>query len=355
MLAQRFFSKKASLLATSLFFVIILSCYLIWKLTSPSWKNLTSQVIITPSQVGEPLNFFSQEISYHNTNHLAIIALWTDYGNISGSVEGLAFSPNSKLLATGTGDSLVRLWEIEGAQVTTILPHASGSPTIAFQSNDNIIASESQEIIQIWDISNKNILFQLNSPGGVRNLAFNPSDSLLASGSLGDTVHLWKVENGSLLFKLKGHSIAFSPDGTTLATGDESGIIYFWEVSSGKLINSFAIHEDGVDALAFSSDGTILASGSQDGNINLLDTNSGQLLHTLRGHTDWVNDIAFSRDDTLLISVANDLRFWRISNGNLVKKFDIGFARSIAVSPNGKLIAAGSEGGDRIYLLGILP
>jgi len=63
----------------------------------------------------------------------------------------------------------------------------------------------------------------------------NLDGQILASGSVDDTVRLWRVSDGFLLFTLQGHSgpvggVAFSPDGRILASASSDGTIRLWGI-----------------------------------------------------------------------------------------------------------------------------
>jgi hypothetical protein len=84
------------------------------------------------------------------------------------------------------------------------------------------------------------------------------------------TIKLWEVATGSLVRTLSGHtdwvrSVAFSPDGRLLASGSgDNRTIKLWEVASGSLVRTLSGHTNWVNSVAFSPDGRLLASGSGD-------------------------------------------------------------------------------------------
>ena len=139
-------------------------------------------------------------------------------------------------------------------------------------------------------------------------------------------------------------------------------------------------HKNFVTSVAYSPSGDLLASGSWDGTVKLSEPGSGRLLQTLKGHSHWVNSIAFSPDARTLASGSVDqtIILWNMaqidrarspsargasmsSDGRMVAAWDsdgglafwnpaTGARRSAgrvgvcgALSPNGKLFAAGAE------------
>jgi WD40 repeat protein len=79
------------------------------------------------------------------------------------------------------------------------------------------------------------ILPETGHAESVLSLAFSPDGSLLASGSVDNTVKLWRVSDWSELGTLIGHtsyvfSLAFSPDGHLLASGSNDGTVRLWGI-----------------------------------------------------------------------------------------------------------------------------
>ena len=270
----------------------------------------------------------------------------------------------------------------------TLTGHTHAVWSVAFSLDGQMIASGSLDgTIRLWQQALDYEPYVLNGhEGGVCAVAFAPLSSLrqvFASGSQDQTVRLWAVTHhaspveesagpslvGAVdhLKTLRGHAswircIAFSPDGSLLASGSSDGIVIVWEVETGDRLQTFQAHSSLVLAVAFSPNEPVLVSSGGDGIIKLWDLSavSGQrsavsshsklsslsaqsatqhstlntqhlpiiplsnlppLLHSLHGHQNWVRFLSFSPDGTLLASCSQD---------GTVKLWDMGLCSTVA-------------------------
>jgi tetratricopeptide (TPR) repeat protein len=239
-----------------------------------------------------------------------------------GEIWGLAFSPDGRLLAAGSYDKTVKVWESATLKEVRILgPHAQAVCGIAFHPDGKRLAAAGYDgTVQLWDVTTGRKGFPLKGHRArVQSVAFNQSGRLLASASHDGTVNLWETATGNLLRTFPRDSqpvtdVAFCPNKDWLASAGAEKTIKLWDVHSGRIIFHLRGHTDTIHGIAFSPNGRRLASASSDRTIKLWDLESGQELLTLCKHTDQVLGLAFSPDGRRLASASADhtVKLWEI-------------------------------------------
>jgi len=222
--------------------------------------------------------------------------------------------------APANNDNTVKLWDAQTEQeLATLKGHDATVYSVAFSPNGRMLASGSMDdTVKLWDARTKRELATLKGHGHwVRSVAFSPDGKTLASGSYDNTVKLWDARSRQELAELKGHtdsvnSVAFSPDGKTLASGSWDNTVKLWDARFRQELATLNGHAYVVSSVAFSPDGKTLASGSWDNTVKLWDARSRQELATLNGHAYVVSSVAFSPDGKTFASGGGDktVKLW---------------------------------------------
>lgn len=190
-----------------------------------------------------------------------------------------------------------------------------------------------------------------------RSLAVDPATGRVFAGTADRAIHVLDAAGGRELFAIAGHSgevwaLAVSSDGGTLASADSEGEIRFHATADGRLLGSAAALGKSVRSVAFLG-ANRLASGCDDGLVRIHEVPSGKVLATLKDHTSFVGAVVASADGSTLWSAGSDrkVRQWDAATGKLVRIVaSVGAIRSMALSPDGTLLAAASDD-RRVYVL----
>ena len=236
-------------------------------------------------------------------------------------IVAVAFSPNSRKLATGNDLGEITVWDLEDDSAYRFPDHHRGSLIdLRFTPDGDHLASAGRNgLAHLWDTtSGAKVRSFHGHEHFVRAVAFSPAGDLMATGSNDRTAVLWDVETGEVLHVLEGHeaeveTVSIAPDGARIASGSADGTVRLWDATTGEPIAVLSGHEGPVEQVAFGSDGNILASAGHDMTVRLWDARTGSPIRTLRGHEGWITGLAFSPESRDLVSAGHDftVRMWR--------------------------------------------
>ncbi len=280
-------------------------------------------------------------------------------------VSAVAYSPDGSLLASGSADSFIQIWDTATSQprLPFVLAESGGVVTaLAFSPDGRLLASAHESgVVVLWDaLSGVRLSRLIGHTDQVQVLAFHPTGQLLASASLDGSVRLWDIPggtpNGEALQNRETRtsytSLAFSPDGHALAGGDSRGGISLWQTESRERIARLDDHRDRISGLSFTPDGKQLVSGSWDGHINLWDLRERRVVSSAEG-LGTLNGLSLNRSGDWLAAASDRLHFWRISERSLEANLsqlspeNLAF-NAIQINPTAAVIAVAA--GDGVLL-----
>ncbi|KAL5342669.1 WD40-repeat-containing domain protein [Aspergillus crustosus] len=271
-------------------------------------------------------------------------------------IVSMVFSHDSSQLASGLGDGTIRIWDpVEGKSLQTFgVLDDHTVHTVAFSPDGRSLASGSDDkSIKLWNLSSGQVERELKGHlNGVISLSFSPDGCKLASASVQDSIRIWNLADDETpqILDCSTQKAVFSPNAQLLAFVATDGALRICDWTGNLQWHSGFILE--TVSLAFSSDSCLLASASLDNPLIIWDTKMGKLLMVLKDHSDDVQAIAFSNDGCLLASADEDgyINIWDLSSHML--QHDLGSngyrdhhkesVLSIAFAPDGKLVASGS-------------
>ncbi len=275
----------------------------------------------------------------------------------SGHVFGVAFSPDGKTIVTASGDKTARLWDVVTCRPRgQPLSHGGEAWTPAFSPDGKIVVTSSNDkTVRFWDAATGRLLGQPTVHSGyVYAVAFSPDGRTILTGGSDNTARLWDVTTRRPLGPPLEHSgwvrcAAFSPNGKTILTGSWDKTARQWDAATGRPIGPPLEHSGRVDAVAFSPDGKTILTGCDDNTAQRWDAATGQRLGRALEHQGSVVAVAFSPDGRRILTGSRDgtARLWDGEVGQPIGRLlDYGSpVWSVAFSRNGRTILTGSRDG----------
>ncbi|KAG4300819.1 hypothetical protein PCANB_002919 [Pneumocystis canis] len=262
------------------------------------------------------------------------IRLWDPYKgeNIGDSLKGhtkwitsLSWEPihlsteNSHRLASSSKDTTIKIWDTGLRRLTlTLSGHTSSVSCVKWGGNGWIYSASHDKSVKIWDGKSGKLLHTLLAHAHWVNTMALSTDFVLRTGAYDYTgIEPSSFEEMKLKAKKRYEEIIKSKEsrGERLVTGSDDFTMYYWiPEESIKPIKRLVGHQKLVNHVSFSPDGQWIASASFDNSVKIWNGLTGEFIANLRGHVASVYQCSWSSDSRMLVSSSKDttLKVWDI-------------------------------------------
>jgi WD40 repeat protein len=292
-----------------------------------------------------------------------------EFGGNNGhqrKVLSVAVSPQGTLLASSGEDNRVLLWDFPSGTPIHTYDQGQQANAVAITLDGKRLAGAGKDgIITIWDTATNKELFQLKGhQGPVNSVSFNPAGQYLVSSGEDETVRLWNAQNGQALAVFHAHAgkksmVRFSPGNNNLFfSAGEEGSLQYWNLPPNKSRAISQPHADEVQALALSPNYQYIVSGGKDKVVRVSNYSNGQTFRSLAGAPAPISAVAMAPNNRLIAAgtegaAASDpfpkagrLLLWQ-NNGKLLRQVIAhpGPVTGVHFHPgSNQLLSVGSDG-----------
>ena len=274
----------------------------------------------------------------------------------------VAFSPDAKHVASGGGDTHVRLWNAEtGKQVGSPMKgHTAYVLSVDFSPDGRMIATAGVDgRVFVWDLATRVPRLELlGHRGVVHSVDFSPDGKTLVSGGKDYTIRSWSVATGEQTSILRGHtsrihSLTFAPSGRTLVSSSNK-TVKVWGAPPHVNPDVLGEHAGWLQDVVVSPDGNTLASGDHhDYSVKLWDVRTRSLMGVLPVNTEWMRMAMSSNGKFLATTSWTDptVRLWDLKSRQEVAAHKCGETASFkgSFSYDDRFLCATSDRGIKFW------
>ena len=228
-------------------------------------------------------------------------------------INDVAFSP-SGLLATTGDDGALRVWDpADGSMVVEVIGDGEvWGPSFSADSGRLSASWLDEEVVRVVDVASGDVVGEADVPGGPRSTSISPDGRSVAVGTFAPAAaRVVDAATGDLVHALPGHdevvfTVRYSPDGAWVATASVDGTVHLRDAQTGESVHVLSEFGSEVFGLAWAPDSRRLAAGGLDGEISVVDVSDTEAstAFVLAGASidRGVYGLAFSPDGTRLVS-----------------------------------------------------
>lgn len=246
-------------------------------------------------------------------------------------------STGTDLVATGSADSTVKIWDTNTGQQRAILRGASGHPMLGLDIGRGLVVGcGSDKTCRVWNLRTQRMIHQLVGHAHkitCARLFHNEKEIVTASADR--SLKIWDISRNvyrhgaTMRHSSTSNCLDVSSDAQTVVSGHMDGGMRFWDVRSGdRTADIPSVSEGGVTSVHFNpADNTKLLTNGRDSTLKLVDVRTCTTVQTI-SHPDFRTltnhaSCALSPDGNYAAAGSagtGEVFVWRVADGKLEKK-----------------------------------
>lgn len=282
----------------------------------------------------------------------------------AGRIEGLAFAPNGKLIASVNNVGQLTVYCPGAANpisLGTPVSNTGEAYDVAFTADSSGLLTAGKDARAKLTAGPKSdgqndgntaqtLREYLGHTEAVRSLDVSPDGKTMVTGSADRTVRVWDVTSGKQVRSFQGHiaevvAVALRPDSRQVASAAEDGTIRLWELSTNDDHRSLLDATDSLWAIAYSPNGKRVATAGADRVVRIYSASTGKLEASLPPQIAAVTSLVFVTNDRLAVAGGDRVvRVWDLASAKALKELTGHESAVLALSgtPDGKILVSGS-------------
>jgi WD40 repeat protein len=232
----------------------------------------------------------------------------------------LAWSPSGQLLAAGSLNGSILIWDWEEDKSWLLDTDAGSVYGVAWSASEFLASAHEDGVARVWDVKQRTHEELNGHDGAVSCVAWSPGARELLTGSKDCSIMIWNLGRKGWVpstTPLSGHqrqitNLCWSPSGLRFASSSADQTVLVWNRLRCGAIRTFDEHLVGVDAVAWSPTDEAVASVDDAGQAYVWSPVDLSLRGELEGHAECVSCVDFSYDGRYLATKSNDntVRIW---------------------------------------------
>ncbi|KAI0337166.1 WD40 repeat-like protein [Trametopsis cervina] len=261
-------------------------------------------------------------------------------GDVLSTMEGhesdvwtLSFSPDAKMIASGSVDGVIKVWSAPLDTTSRIYPavgqclhtfsgHHTHVMSILYNVDNTRLISFAEMTGKVWSLETGHEVASMKGHTGlIWCVAASHKGDRILTGSDDYTCRIWDIENGKAIVTLRDHtgpawSVTWSPDDRHVLVGSWNGTATINDSYTGERIHVLSRDSAVIGTVAWSPLGDLVCTGSENGMVRLWNSCSGEFVAEFQGHVDKVKNITFTPDGQDIFTGSDDgsIRHWCISD-----------------------------------------